>query len=61
MWICENCGQDFDSPDEIETTYEAYYGVGSEFGSRTPMTLLVCPYCREETIVEDDEDDEEEE
>lgn len=54
--ICLNCSRLFDSPKTIHTTYEAMYGVGGEFGSRTPCTIEVCPYCGDEDIEEEEEE-----
>lgn len=61
MWKCLNCGRKFDEPAEQRTTYEAYYGVSSEFSNHTSMTLLVCPYCGSDDIDEYEEEEEEEE
>jgi len=63
MWKCNRCKKEFEEPNVRHTTYESYYGVGGEFGSSTPMELLVCPYCGDENIKEiyEEEDDEEEE
>ena len=60
MWTCDNCGKSFDEPRELTTTYEDYYGVGSEFDSKTWMTYGVCPYCGCEDITEECDDEEEE-
>ena len=61
MWKCLNCGKQFDEPSEQRTTYEAYYGVSSDFMSSTSLTLLVCPSCYSEDIDEYNEEEEEEE
>lgn len=45
MFICNDCGCMFEEPDTRRTTYEAYYGVYSEFGSHTPFYLDICPCC----------------
>ena len=61
MYRCLNCRCEFDEPDEIYTSYEAYYGVASDFGSRTSLTLEVCPRCESDDIDEVDDVYEEEE
>lgn len=64
MYRCLNCGEEFYEPDGIRTTYEAYYGVASDFPDSHPMTLEVCPRCKSDDIDEVDdvyEDEEEEE
>lgn len=61
MYRCLNCRYEFDEPDEIHTSYEAYYGVASDFGSRTSLTLEVCPRCESDDIDEVDDVYEEEE
>lgn len=57
-YICNECDERFDEPDTEVTTYEDYYGVGSEFDGRTRLEVSVCPYCGSEDI--DEVDDEEE-
>ena len=63
MYRCLNCGEVFEEADEMYTTYEAYYGVSSDFPNRTPLRLEVCPRCESEDIDEVDDvyEDEEEE
>lgn len=56
MYKCSNCNHEFDQPKEIHTTYESLYGVGSEFGSRTPCTIEVCPHCGDDEIDEIEEE-----
>ena len=57
MWICDNCGAEFDAPDEKMESYESYYGVGSMFSDRHYFTLQVCPNCGSEDIEEREEDE----
>ena len=54
MLRCNNCGQEFEEPREIKTSYESYYGVASMFGNSTPLYLDVCPYCGDEDVEECD-------
>lgn len=61
MFRCLNCGEVFDEADEMYTTYEAYYGVASDFPDRTSLTLEVCPRCESDDIDEVDDVYEEEE
>lgn len=61
MYRCLNCRCEFDEPDVIHTSYEVYYGVASDFGSRTSLTLEVCPRCESDDIDEVDDIYEEEE
>lgn len=61
MFRCLNCGEEFNEPDELRTTYEAYYGVASDFPDRHPMVLGVCPNCHSDDIDEVDEIYEEDE
>lgn len=58
-YICNECGERFDEPEIESTTYEDYYGVGSEFIGKTHLEVEICPYCGSEDI--DEVDDEEEE
>lgn len=58
MYRCLNCGEVFEEADEMNTTYESYYGVSSDFPDRTPLTLEVCPSCESDQIDEIDEMDE---
>lgn len=50
MYKCYNCEETFNEPIIEKTTYESYYGVSSEFNSRTPLNLSMCPYCGSESI-----------
>lgn len=61
MYRCSICKKKFEEPKKINTTYESYYGVASDFQSYTPLTLEVCPFCSCEEINEIEEYDEEEE
>ena len=58
MWICDNCGAEFDEPEQEQESYENYYGVASMFSDRHYFTLQVCPNCGSEDIVEEDDEDE---
>ena len=40
MWKCYNCENEFEEPNTLNTTYESFYGVSSEFCCSTPMELL---------------------
>lgn len=57
--ICYECDMKFETPKEVHTTYESLYGVSRDFGSRTPCTLEVCPYCGSDDIEEEEEEEEE--
>lgn len=57
MYRCLDCGEVFDEADEMHTSYEAYYGVSSDFPDRTLLTLKVCPMCESDQIDEIDEMD----
>lgn len=59
MWKCDNCRRTFEEPEECETTYEDMYGVAGQFGSSTPCTVYVCPYCGDDGYLEELEDEEE--
>lgn len=52
MWKCKECEKTFDEPRIKHTTYEDYYEVGSEFGSKNSMTLYLCPHCDSEEVDE---------
>ena len=52
MWICDNCGAEFDEPEQEQESYENYYGVSSMFSDRHYFTLQVCPNCGSEDIIE---------
>lgn len=43
MYKCEECGEFFEEPREINA--DIYYGVSGLFDSRTNKTISVCPYC----------------
>lgn len=61
-YVCNDCKKRFDEPDIEVTTYEDYYGVGSEFMGKNRLEVECCPYCWSEDIDEvDDEEDEDEE
>ena len=61
MFRCLDCGEIFEETDEIRTTYEAYYGVASDFHHHTPMMLEVCPNCHSDNIEDFFEEDDEDE
>ena len=65
LYKCMNCGERFNEPDTIPTTYESYYGVAGMFPYSTPLDLYVCPWCNAEDIEEisiyDDDECEDEE
>ena len=58
MYRCKNCGCRFDEPKELNSTWEAYYGISGMFDYSTPRTAYVCPECNDDEIEEeyDDED-----
>lgn len=55
MYRCKNCGCRFDEPKELNSTWEAYYGISGMFDYSTPMTRNVCPECNDEEIEEYDD------
>lgn len=57
MYKCLECNAKFEEPVLIKTTYESYYGV-SDLQSNTPLTLELCPNCKNENIEEEIEEDE---
>ena len=61
VWKCGECGETFNEPELVRTSYEDEFGVGDLFGNSTPMTIALCPYCGSRDIDEvlDDEDDDE--
>lgn len=56
MYRCKNCGCRFDEPKELNSSWEAYYGISGMFDYSTPMTRNVCPECNDDEIEYDDED-----
>ena len=58
IYKCQNCGQTFQEPEEVQTTYESYYGVMDLFPNYHLMTYYCCPYCHEEDFEEMEETDE---
>ena len=56
MYRCKNCGCRFDEPKELNSTWEAYYGISGMFDFSTPRTAYVCPECNDEELEYDDED-----
>lgn len=56
MYRCKNCGCRFDEPKELNSSWEAYYGISGMFDFSTPRTAYVCPECNDEEIEYDDED-----
>ena len=58
MYRCKNCGCRFDEPKELNSSWEAYYGISGMFDYSTPRTAYVCPECNDDEIEEeyDDED-----
>ena len=52
MWYCENCKNEFEEPARKEIMFEEYYGVDHLFFNNNKMTLLICPYCKEDDIEE---------
>lgn len=61
MYRCLRCDEEFYEPNTVETSYESYYGVSSEFTGSTPLTLKICPYCNSDEIEEFEEVEEYEE
>lgn len=60
---CGSCEEIFeeDEAETIETTYEKFYGVSRDVTSRTPLRILVCPFCGCEELYDvDDLEDEDE-
>lgn len=57
MYRCKNCGCRFDEPKELNSSWEAYYGISGMFDYSTPRTAYVCPECNDDEIEYDDEDD----
>lgn len=48
MYRCNKCQFEFEEPETERTSYEAYYGVASQFDNSTPLILHKCPNCDEE-------------
>lgn len=46
VYICYNCDKTFKEPVKFETTYEALFGVASEFPDSHKVIVDMCPYCR---------------
>lgn len=59
MWICNDCKSEFEEPEEMEDTYENFYGVSSMFPSSNTYKYDACPCCGSDDIEEVEEDDEE--
>lgn len=49
---CEECGNEFEKPDNKAIIFEDYYGVNSLFETRTKTNIDVCPNCHSENITE---------
>ena len=60
MFSCYNCRRKFKYPLEIITTYEDYVGVSNLFPTKTPIQVLVCPFCESEEFSKENEDEDEE-
>ncbi len=60
---CCNCGTVFyeSEAERMLTSYEAEYGVASEFTGHTPLVLIACPECRSDDIEEFEEEEDEDE
>lgn len=54
MYRCDNCGYEFDTPLTVRDSYEAYYGVSSQFGNFTSYNYDVCPQCGAEEFAEEE-------
>ena len=57
MYKCNECDETFIEPKREQTTWEMYLGID---GGNTSLTLLKCPYCESEDIVEINMEDEDE-
>lgn len=57
MYKCNECDETFIEPKREQTTWEMYLGID---GGNTSLTLLKCPYCESEDIVEINMEDENE-
>ena len=51
---CQRCGEKFDTPKELNTTWDRYFSAGDygTYGRSSPVTILVCPYCKSDELVE---------
>lgn len=58
MYYCDNCERSFYETEEIETTYEEYYGVSGMFPNSNSLSYGVCPHCGSEDYREVWEEDE---
>lgn len=58
-WCCYSCSKKFGYPKEIVTTYEDFVGVSNVFPTKTPMRILICPYCNSDEISMENVEDEE--
>ena len=45
IYKCDECTSYFDEPEEVRTTYEDFYGVGSVFPNKTDLSYYICPHC----------------
>lgn len=62
MCECNDCGERFEEPISVKTSYENYYGVGSLFPNHHSLYIDVCPRCKSEDWEEvEDKDYEEDE
>lgn len=54
VYQCDNCDNIFtpEEADEVNTTYEEYYGVADDFPDSHPFTYSVCPNCKDDGISE---------
>ena len=57
MYRCKNCGCRFDEPKELNSSWEAYYGISGMFDYSTPRTAYVCPECNDDEIEEEYDDE----
>lgn len=61
MWYCEDCGEEFDEPDEVEVDLEYEYGVGGLFPDHHYANCYCCPCCGSMDVEECEESEDEEE
>lgn len=52
MWICENCGEEFQEPILRKTTFETEFGVSHLFPTSHECTIKECPRCNSDDIEE---------